>query len=213
MLAWVWGERTLQRLRQHSAYQQQYDRLDAHRMEIQQGPWDQSHRHRRRGRRCQYGFRHPCRVARARTHWQGQRIVVSMQEALLGFMISEFHEHFIGIEVGNYPIPVADGYFTFRMPDFNDEAWAKLASLMGRDDLVADGRFATMPARKQNRSELLEIIKTWARGKTRQELWDGLRSIDYFGAPVLSMGEVIEDPHIKERNAFIERNHPTAGLT
>ena len=35
---------------------------------------------------------------------------------------------------------------------------------------------------------------------------------DYFGAPVLSMGEVIEDPHIKERNAFIERNHPSAGL-
>jgi crotonobetainyl-CoA:carnitine CoA-transferase CaiB-like acyl-CoA transferase len=150
--------------------------------------------------------------ARERTG-EGQRIVVSMQEALLGFMISEFHEHFIGIEVGNYPIPVADGYFTFRMPDFNDEAWAKLARLMGRDDLVADGRFATMPARKQNRSELLEIIKTWARGKTRQELWDGLRIIDYFGAPVLSMGEVIEDPHIKERNAFIERNHPTAGLT
>jgi crotonobetainyl-CoA:carnitine CoA-transferase CaiB-like acyl-CoA transferase len=27
------------------------------------------------------------------------------------------------------------------------------------------------------------------------------------------MGEVIEDPHIKERNAFIERNHPTAGPT
>jgi len=26
------------------------------------------------------------------------------------------------------------------------------------------------------------------------------------------MGEVIEDPHIKERNAFIERHHPTAGL-
>jgi crotonobetainyl-CoA:carnitine CoA-transferase CaiB-like acyl-CoA transferase len=38
-----------------------------------------------------------------------------------------------------------------------------------------------------------------------------LRHIDYFGAPVLSMGEVIEDPHIKERNAFIDRNHPTAG--
>ena len=27
------------------------------------------------------------------------------------------------------------------------------------------------------------------------------------------MGEVIEDPHIKERNAFVERNHPTAGPT
>jgi len=29
----------------------------------------------------------------------------------------------------------------------------------------------------------------------------------------LSMGEVIEDQHIKERNAFIDRNHPTAGPT
>ena len=66
-------------------------------------------------------------------------------------------------------------------------------------------------ARKQNRAELYNLIKTWVRGKTRQELWDGLRAIDYFGAPVLSMGEVIEDPHIKERQAFIDRDHPTAG--
>jgi crotonobetainyl-CoA:carnitine CoA-transferase CaiB-like acyl-CoA transferase len=27
------------------------------------------------------------------------------------------------------------------------------------------------------------------------------------------MGEVMEDPHIKERNAFIERDHPSAGPT
>jgi crotonobetainyl-CoA:carnitine CoA-transferase CaiB-like acyl-CoA transferase len=60
---------------------------------------------------------------------------------------------------------------------------------------------------------LYELVKTWVRGKTRQELWDGLRAIDYFGAPVLSIGEVLEDPHIKERNAFIERNHPSAGPT
>jgi crotonobetainyl-CoA:carnitine CoA-transferase CaiB-like acyl-CoA transferase len=150
--------------------------------------------------------------ARERTG-EGQRIVVSMQEALLGFMISEFHEHFVGIEVGNYPIPVADGYFTLRIPELSDSGWRKLAKFMGREDLLEDARFATPPARKQHRAELHELIKTWARGKTRRELWDGLRNIDYFGAPVLSMGEVIEDPHIKERKAFIERNHPTAGPT
>jgi crotonobetainyl-CoA:carnitine CoA-transferase CaiB-like acyl-CoA transferase len=148
--------------------------------------------------------------ARERTG-EGQRIVVSMQEALLGFMISEFHEHFIGIEIGNKPIPVADGYFTLRIPDMSDRGWVKLVKFMGREDLLEDARFVSATARKQNRAELLELIKTWARGKTRQELWDGLRAIDYFGAPVLSMGEVIEDPHIKERRAFIERDHPTAG--
>ncbi len=150
--------------------------------------------------------------ARQRTG-EGQRIVVSMQEALLGFMISEFHEHFSGIEVGNYPIPVADGYFTLRVPDLSDSGWVKLTRLMERDDLADDARFANPQTRRQNRSELQELIKTWARGKTRHALWDGLRSIDYFGAPVLSMGEVLEDPHIKERQAFIERDHPSAGPT
>jgi crotonobetainyl-CoA:carnitine CoA-transferase CaiB-like acyl-CoA transferase len=84
---------------------------------------------------------------------------------------------------------------------------------MGREDLLQDARFANAPARKQHRSELYELVKTWVSSKTRQELWNGLRAIDYFGAPVLSMGEVIEDPHVKERNAFIDRNHPTAGPT
>ena len=150
--------------------------------------------------------------ARERTG-EGQKIVVSMQEALLGFMISEFHEHFIGIEIGNKPVPAADGYFTLRVPDLSDAGWAKLTKLMGREDLHQDARFATPAARKQHRSELYELVKTWVSSKTRQELWNGLRAIDYFGAPVLSMGEVIEDPHIKERNAFIDRNHPTAGPT
>jgi crotonobetainyl-CoA:carnitine CoA-transferase CaiB-like acyl-CoA transferase len=150
--------------------------------------------------------------ARERTG-EGQRIVVSMQEALLGFMISEFHEHFIGIEIGNKPIPVADGYFTMRVPDLSDRGWAKLVKLMEREDLLQDSRFATVAARKQHRSALYELIRTWMLGKTRQELWNGLRAIDYFGAPVLSMGEVIEDEHIKERKAFIDRDHPTAGPT
>ena len=150
--------------------------------------------------------------ARTRTG-EGQRIVVSMQEALLGFMISEFHEHFIGIEIGNKPVPVADGYFTLRIPDLTDRGWVKLAQFMERDDLLEDARFATAAARKQHRAELYELIRSWIRGKKRQELWDGLREIDYFGAPVLSMGEVIEDKHIKERKAFIDRNHPTAGPT
>jgi crotonobetainyl-CoA:carnitine CoA-transferase CaiB-like acyl-CoA transferase len=150
--------------------------------------------------------------ARERTG-EGQRIVVSMQEALLGFMISEFHEHFIGIEIGNKPVPVADGYFTLRIPDLTDRGWVKLVQFMERDDLLEDARFATAAARKQHRAELYELIRSWIRGKKRQELWDGLREIDYFGAPVLSMGEVIEDKHIKERKAFIDRNHPIAGPT
>ena len=91
---------------------------------------------------------------------------------------------------------MADGYFTLRIPDLSDSGWVKLAKFMAREDLLEDARFASAPARKQYRSELYELVRAWMRGKTRQELWDGLRAIDYFGAPVLSMGVVIDDPHI-----------------
>src|SRR5205809_3222073 len=123
--------------------------------------------------------------ARERTS-EGQKIAVSMQEAVLGFMISSMHEYFTGIGVGNQPIPVADGYFTLRIPEISDEVWYQLAHLMERDDLIHDQRFVTARARRDHQAELEEIVKAWARGKTRQELWDGLRDLDYFGAPVLS---------------------------
>jgi len=150
--------------------------------------------------------------ARERTG-EGQKVEVSMQEAVLGFMTSSMHEHFTGNRVGNSPMKVADGYFTLRVPDMNDSVWAQAAKLIGGDNLLQDLRFTTAAARRQHRAELEEIVKTWASGKTRQEIWDGLRELDYFGAPVLSIGEVMEDRHIKERRAFIEREHPTAGPT
>jgi crotonobetainyl-CoA:carnitine CoA-transferase CaiB-like acyl-CoA transferase len=148
--------------------------------------------------------------ARERTG-EGQKVEVSMQEAVLGFMTSSLHEHFTGNRVGNSPMKVADGYFTLRVPEMSDSVWRQVAELMGQNELPADPRFSTAAGRREHRAELERIVKAWASGKTRQEIWDGLRDLDYFGAPVLSIGEVIEDRHIKERRAFIQHNHPAAG--
>ena len=143
----------------------------------------------------------------------GQKVEVSMQEAVLGFMTSSMHEHFTGVPVGNRPMKVADGYFTLRVPEMSDAVWREVAQLIGRENLIEDPRFASAAARRQHRAALEELVRAWASGKTRQEIWDGLRELDYFGAPVLSIGEVMEDRHIKERRAFIDRDHPAAGST
>jgi crotonobetainyl-CoA:carnitine CoA-transferase CaiB-like acyl-CoA transferase len=150
--------------------------------------------------------------ARERTG-EGQRIVVSMQEAVLGFMTSSMHEYFTGNKVGTQPFRVADGYFTLRMGEVTDEAWPQLARLIGLEDLIDDPRFATAAARKQHGRELNDMIREWAGKRTRQDVWNGLRDLGYFGGPVLSMSEVLEDPHLKERGAFVEQAHPTAGAT
>lgn len=144
---------------------------------------------------------------------EGQKITVSMQEAVLGFMVSSMHEHFTGINVGTSPVQVTDGYFTLRSPQVDDATWGKLALVMGQEALATDARFATAAARRANKGDLDRILRDWARGKTRHEVWEALRNLGYFGAPVLTKAEVMEDAHIKERGAFIERDHPTAGPT
>ena len=74
--------------------------------------------------------------ARERTG-EGQKVEVSMQEAVLGFMTSSMHEHFTGNSVGNRPMKVADGYFTLRVPEMSDAVWAQTAPLIGGNDLSA----------------------------------------------------------------------------
>jgi crotonobetainyl-CoA:carnitine CoA-transferase CaiB-like acyl-CoA transferase len=144
---------------------------------------------------------------------KGQKIEVAMQEAVLGFMVSSFHQYFTGNRVGTRPTQVADGYFTLRSPQLDDAEWKRLARVIGREELADDPRFSNQTARGQRSGEIEEMVRAWARQQTRQTIWDGLRDLGYFGAPVLSLGEVIEDPHIKSRQAFIERDHPTAGPT
>ncbi len=142
---------------------------------------------------------------------KGQKIEISMQEAAMGFLTSTYHEYFTGNKIGSLPTKVSDGYFTLRLPEITDSNWKKLAATMDRQDLLDDSRFATAEKRRENRKELSEILFNWARPKTRQELWVKLRDLGYFGAPVLSLEEVLEDPHIKAREAFIRREHPVAG--
>ena len=144
---------------------------------------------------------------------KGQKIEVSMQEAVLGFMVSSLHQFFTGNSVGTRPMQVADGYFTLRTAEVSDEHWPRLAQVIGRADLIGDPRFVGQESRRQHRAELDEMVRTWARGQTRQEIWEGLRDLGYFGAPVLSLWEVMDDPHVKARQAFIERDHPAAGPT
>lgn len=142
---------------------------------------------------------------------KGQKIEVSMQEALMGFMCSSFHSFFEGRPVGQPPKPCRDGHYAFHLPDLSDEMWVKFAKAMGREDLSKEPRYATPRTRRENYTELEELVSEWVKTKTRQELWEVLGGLGLSSAPVLSLGEVMEDRHIKARQAFVEANHLQAG--
>jgi len=143
----------------------------------------------------------------------GQKVEVAMQEALLGFMVSSFHRHFEKQSVGGLPKKCADGYYALSTNnlEMSDENWATLASAMDRPELASDPAYATASARRRNRHGVDEVVSGWLARKTRQEVWDVLSSLGLSSAPVLSLGEVIEDRHIKAREAFVDVEHPQAG--
>ena len=142
---------------------------------------------------------------------KGQKIEVSMQEALLGFMAPILHTHFEGRQVSCPPKACANGYFFFHVPDMTNELWSGLATSLGFPELAGDPRFATEEDRRENYELVEDAVAMMVRNRTRSELWDILSSFGLSSAPVLSVAESLADPHLKERNAFVEIDHPTAG--
>ena len=142
---------------------------------------------------------------------KGQKIEVSMHEAILGFMVSSLHMHFEKQEVGPAPKPCNDGYYYFHVPDMTDDAWAKLTGALGDASLAKDPRFLTVRNRQRNYAAVEDSISDLVSRKSRQEVWEVMSSLGLASAPVLTVGESVEDKHLKARGAFVEIDHPEAG--
>ncbi len=141
---------------------------------------------------------------------KGQMIEVSMQEAILGFSISQLHEFFEQQPIGAPPEVCMDGYYTFTGTFAADHQWKTFCKIMGREELVDDPRYSTVGKRQDNAVEIREMIQAWMKTKTRRELWEALEPLEAVNGPVMNYAEVLEDPHMRARGAWIEVKHPTA---
>jgi len=141
----------------------------------------------------------------------GQKIHVAMAEAHLGFMVSRFHTHFEGREVGSLPKRCADGYVTFHLPHIPDKLWAQFVSAMGHPEAIDDPRFVTQRDRQQNFKAMEEEVGVWVRAMTRAELWKVFQACRISGAPIRSLAEVFEDEHFRERGTFVQVEDAAAG--
>jgi crotonobetainyl-CoA:carnitine CoA-transferase CaiB-like acyl-CoA transferase len=56
-----------------------------------------------------------------------------------------------------------------------------------------------------------EIFRHWAEGHTSQDIIDAMATASVPVSPVYQINEMLEDPHVKAREAIIEINHKTAG--
>jgi crotonobetainyl-CoA:carnitine CoA-transferase CaiB-like acyl-CoA transferase len=89
--------------------------------------------------------------------------------------------------------------------------WQDLCASIARQDLGADLRFESNPARVQNREALIpELVLEFAK-RPASEWLTQLASFGVPVGPVRRVEDVIEDPWCLERRHIVEAEHPRAG--
>jgi benzylsuccinate CoA-transferase BbsF subunit len=96
---------------------------------------------------------------------------------------------------------------------FSDEEWASFARTIGNPAWTADGRFATLTARKDNEEELDRLVEEWTCARTAEEVMR-LMQAAAVAAGVLQTGQDIldNDPQLRHRHSFWELEHPEVGV-
>jgi crotonobetainyl-CoA:carnitine CoA-transferase CaiB-like acyl-CoA transferase len=93
-----------------------------------------------------------------------------------------------------------------------DEAWKRLARLIGGEALAADTRFHTAAGRNASNPEILGHVRKWVAAQpSAAACLAALEAADVPSAPVQRIDQVIADPQVQARNMIIEQTHPVLG--
>ena len=82
--------------------------------------------------------------------------------------------------------------------------------MLGQPDLPKDPRFASAETRPQNIPYVLELATAWFAARSFDRAIEGLKTHDIPHSPIMSIADIFEDPHFRERNMILDV--PAEGL-
>ena len=155
---------------------------------------------------------------------RGQRVDVSMQEAVVNILRISLRDHQrqgmvqprrgnqLGQTVPGTTYACAPGgsndyVYIFCQQQMYD-AFRRTVALPALDD----PRFATNAGRWEHRREFDAIVEGWTRGRTKHEV---MRLLGDAGVPCgacQDTGEVLEDPHLVGRGMIVDVDYPGRGI-
>ena len=102
-----------------------------------------------------------------------------------------------------------DGHVTLFPLGFR--MWPYVARIIGRPELVEDPRFKTPEELMKHQVEFDAIFQPWLDARTREEIFEAAQNAGIPSAPILTAPKVLANSHFRERNFFLEIEHPDAG--
>jgi crotonobetainyl-CoA:carnitine CoA-transferase CaiB-like acyl-CoA transferase len=121
--------------------------------------------------------------------------------------IGNRHPHFA--PHNRYRCAGDDSWITIACED--DEQFAALCGVLGLPELAADERFCSNSARKANERDLDQIIEGWTTGLGHYEAMHILQRAGVPAGAVLTIPELMADPQLRSRGAWVEQTHADAG--
>lgn len=156
---------------------------------------------------------------------QGQRLEVSMQDAVVNLSRVAMMGHYLGDipaqRRGNrvsalaptdlYPCaPGGPNDYAYLITT-TQGMWESLLKAIGRADIITDPQFADQRGRNKRFDELFEVIASWTRQRSKFEVMRVLGEVGVPCGAVLDSGDILENEHLKARGMITTIEHPTRG--
>jgi len=145
---------------------------------------------------------------------RGQHVEVSLQDAIIPALTSNIAGYLTdggavpertgnrhgGMAVTPYnAYEASDGWITVLCP--TDAHWRRLCELMSDPD-TDDPRFADMKGRCAHVDDVDAIVGRWTKGQPKDALAVLLKGANIPCAPVVTLPELLEDPHVRARGVL-----------
>lgn len=150
---------------------------------------------------------------------EGQSVEVPMFESVAQFVLGD---HLAGM---SYRPPIGgtgyarlqerrvyqtqDGWLCVLV--YNDKQWRSFLTAVGREDLLADERFATHGMRARHIGEIYGFLEDLIRTRPTAQWVALLEANDIPVAPMHTVADMLDDPHLQQSGFFETERHPTEG--
>jgi crotonobetainyl-CoA:carnitine CoA-transferase CaiB-like acyl-CoA transferase len=122
--------------------------------------------------------------------------MVAFNTALTGYNLSGMKPHELRKK---YPSGGVGGLLQTR-----DDKWVRISAYSPK---AIDNIRALMESEEVDR----EMLEEWVRKRDRDEVIEDMNRAGIAAAPIYHVDETVQDPHLKEREMFVEVKHPLAG--
>lgn len=153
---------------------------------------------------------------------KGQRVDVSLMDSVIAATENTAVKY---LESGKIPPRMGNRYAavspydSFKCKDGviiiacgNQKLYEKLCSdVLHLPDMITDPRFTDMTGRLKNQDAIKEVIEETLKDYTMEEATDMILSHGIPAGPILNISQILTDPHVKQREMFVEMDHPTLG--